>query len=747
MTDFKKTLLNVLGEIKGSGSFVSNGTKPFFFPGLDIGDTGEIGFPINAIQIKEIIKAARKAPFGKGSETVLDSTVRSAWEIDAHKIEFRNKDWGKFVEGIVEQIKPDLGIEGISVTANLYKLLIYEKGGFFVAHKDSEKEKGMFGTLIIGLPSGHTGGELSVRFDGREETIDFSGPTSQYKMPFVAFYADCEHEIKPIASGYRVCLVYNLVQNKGKEKIELNPLGGYVDRLATILKTGEEDRDIPKIVLLGHQYTPSNFTIGALKLNDRPKAEALMQAAQKAGFYFKFGLVTSYQMGELEMNSNNLRNRSRRGYYDDDDYSDDDLAENGTMGEVYDEGIEIKHWMEEGVPPLRNIEFEEEALISAITLNEDEPAEKNAEGYTGNAGMEMEYWYHYGAIFLWPEKYHYEMLVDLDPDNKLEWIDYYNKRWPSLGNADIEMTKQLVESGLHIGDLKTNVDFSPLVNWLINLDYDEYLSKKAPAFLADYCTLITVEGWMKLFEAYPYAYFEKLFTTVAKKGEAAIIKHILAILNNLLANGTNDHKTFVLGQIEQMPANLNSLRLSAKNNKSMAKDILQNALELGKLKTGDDEWLKNTTGAFTRELTREYVNDVLMAVILGSGGKTTLAKQIIKVCKEDLLRRVYHKPQPPSDWSRSVPKTSAYHKKVWAILEDFLQSPTLQLFDYAKIQAQRLEMENAIRNVTIDIKMETIKKGSPHTLRLTKTQDAYERDLAKWKVDVGLLKKAEEWGS
>jgi hypothetical protein len=37
--------------------------------------------------------------------------------------------------------------------------------------------------------------------------------------------------------------------------------------------------------------------------------------------------------------------------------------------------------------------------------------------------------------------------------------------------------------------------------------------------------------------------------------------------------------------------------------------------------------------------------------------------------------------------------------------------------------------------------METIKKGSPHVLKLTKNQAAYEKDLAKWHVDVALLDK------
>ncbi len=46
--------------------------------------------------------------------------------------------------------------------------------------------------------------------------------------------------------------------------------------------------------------------------------------------------------------------------------------------------------------------------------------------------MEMQYWYHYGAVFLWPKKYQYEMLAGLSPKIKLEWIAYYNKHWNAV---------------------------------------------------------------------------------------------------------------------------------------------------------------------------------------------------------------------------------------------------------------------------------------------------------------------------
>ncbi len=66
----------------------------------------------------------------------------------------------------------ELGCLDTPVNAEFYKLLVYETGGFFLAHRDSEKAGGMFGTLVVTLPCEHTGGELCVRHAGREVVLD-----------------------------------------------------------------------------------------------------------------------------------------------------------------------------------------------------------------------------------------------------------------------------------------------------------------------------------------------------------------------------------------------------------------------------------------------------------------------------------------------------------------------------------------------------------------------------------------------
>jgi hypothetical protein len=50
-------------------------------------------------------------------------------------------------------------------------------------------------------------------------------------------------------------------------------------------------------------------------------------------------------------------------------------------------------------------------------------------------------------------------------------------------------------------------------------------------------------------------------------------------------------------------------------------------------------------------------------------------------------------------------------------------------------------MEHAIHHVVVDLRTETKRKGSPHTLRITRTQAAFNRQMTDWNEDVMLLEK------
>ena len=133
---------------------------------------------------------------GRGEETILDESVRKVWQLTPDKVCIGGKSWAASFDGILKQVIAGLGCQGMSVSAELYKLLVYDTGGFFLAHRDTEKSGGMFGTLVVVLPSSHRGGELLIRHAGREARVDLSGAEPS-DLRFAAFYADCEHEVRP----------------------------------------------------------------------------------------------------------------------------------------------------------------------------------------------------------------------------------------------------------------------------------------------------------------------------------------------------------------------------------------------------------------------------------------------------------------------------------------------------------------------------------------------------------------------
>jgi len=747
----EKKLLSVLKTIEGTGSFEISGVKKFLHPGLHIEGIGEIGFPLTPNGVKEIIKKAKKAPFGKGSKTVTDTTVRSAWEIDASMLSFHNEEWLPFFKEILETVKKGLSLEHYEIEASLYKLLIYEKGDFFLPHKDSEKEKGMFATLIISLPSKHKGGELMIRFDGQEEVIDFAPSASSYKIPFAAFYADCEHEVKPVTSGYRVNLVYNLVQTGSSTTLKSPSFTRQVEDMTELLKTMKSSFiGQPKAVLLDHQYTPANFSLNQLKQHDWTRAQLLMDTAENAGYFARLGLVTHYLMGDIE----------GAGY--DDYYIDTEVVSMGT--DIYEESSTIEHWSESEGPSLGKVNIEETDLISTIDIGKGDPIKKEAEGYTGNAGMTLEYWYHYGAVILWPKDKHKELLFQQPTDIRLSWLTYYVQNWTNSSLNSKNYTKQLLKGFANEEEVDKTVygykqsDYSPIVAAIIQLNEEPFIKTDGQKLLPRIFEDISVDKWIELINHFPPNVFDSIIKKVATTEEVDIINHLLEILNVLKEAKNKQVKAFALAHIQDLPNYLTDVQLSTIKKEqrfysytqdTTRRDTIHKIIEKIFLVSATQEkettWLNQITNILSKKLPRDYVNEVLYPILTDKQFKKyKLTKLMYDICHADFVERTKVQPTPPTTWTRAFPKKiDKYNEAQWELLRNFLASPTQQVFNYAKRQSIRSSLASAIKRVTIDLEMETVRQGSPHTLRITKTQAAYEKELKEWKEDVKLLKKLE----
>ena len=200
----------ILDSLDRRADFCVSGKLPCHAPGLTVEGVGPVALPLLPAQAAQLIAAAERAPFGRGSETVIDTDVRRCWRIEAERVGLTGRYWTGTLDEVLERVREGLGLTA-TIGASLYQLLIYEPGDFFVPHRDTEKAPGMFGTLIVVLPSDATGGDLVVRHKGSEICVDMT-TTDPAEIAFAAFYADCPHEVAPIRSGHRLTLVYNLVR-------------------------------------------------------------------------------------------------------------------------------------------------------------------------------------------------------------------------------------------------------------------------------------------------------------------------------------------------------------------------------------------------------------------------------------------------------------------------------------------------------------------------------------------------------
>jgi predicted 2-oxoglutarate/Fe(II)-dependent dioxygenase YbiX len=217
MSEVVNQLWQVLESLGESSQFCMTGSLTPVLPGLEVEGIANVGVPVSAADARRLIEQASQAPYGRGEETIVDTNVRRVWQLEPRQFALRNAAWGALVDGIVDSVRKEFGIQK-KVRHELYKLLIYETGSFFAPHRDTEKIPGMFATLVVNLPSRYEGGTLLVTHDGETKRIEFGGDAAEFNVQFAAFYADCQHEITPVTSGYRVCLVYNLAIARQKSQ-------------------------------------------------------------------------------------------------------------------------------------------------------------------------------------------------------------------------------------------------------------------------------------------------------------------------------------------------------------------------------------------------------------------------------------------------------------------------------------------------------------------------------------------------
>lgn len=149
-----------------------------------------------------------------------------------------------------------------------------------------KKYPGMYGTLVICLPSEHTSGEVLLVHSSNKREIATS-PSSAYNLSAAAWYSDVQHEIKPVTSGYRLVLTHNLIQDPGLPMQMAARLDTRHAQLRKLLRRWLTDYLHLKYLIypLEHQYTQSSLSLSQLKGHDAAKGHYLEHLCSENGFY------------------------------------------------------------------------------------------------------------------------------------------------------------------------------------------------------------------------------------------------------------------------------------------------------------------------------------------------------------------------------------------------------------------------------------------------------------------------------
>lgn len=742
--------------------FCVGGTLPLINPGLEVVGVGPVKLPLKPTMAKSLIAAARIAPFGKGTETLVDTKVRKTFEIDAAQIKL-SAEWEKAIEEVVSRVASDLGLADQQLRAELYKLLLYERGGHFQRHRDSEKLNRMVGSLVVMLPSSFEGGELVIQHEGHRKTFSFKNARMESSPEYVAFYADCEHEVRKVASGRRLCLTYNLIVGEPSAAKKVTEDLDDATRLAASIKAHvAKHPSLPLVFALEHQYTQVGLTAELLKGADRSMADLIEAAARLAECRIYLAQVSRHLNQAAEDGS------SRRRNYWGSVKTDVSQLE---IGETYEDELYGEEWRDFsgrkqsfGVIP-----FDAKSIVSKTPLDDWAPTSEEYEGYTGNAGNTLDRWYHRSAIVLWHAEYHFDVIVrgnlqdnvalyfsmrqELDKTPKKRQEDA-QRDWFRLARAIIRHWPERTSLGRH-GDPK---DDRPWMREFIETlpEFEDMALHDAvlTAMLKDRATPIDkyltamchqhgivrfadrlkemLEAPLSKWDVKPaerdLIWLSRLCCDPNLAGERAILAGLCEVATERFCGCYCDTKNMrggdrALPEINTQLQALVQALLSTELN-SLATKLIASIREFPKRFTLKEVQIPCLSKLIPWNLKRlKQVHHVLT--------------QWHRAVREELIAAASNPPQQPTDWARpaKIDTWSRYAEQV----NKFLADPRTESLAIPATAYERDEIIRTVNTNQCDLTHRWERTGNRYQLVVTKTLGSYERAVKQHAEDLKLL--------
>ncbi|QOY89571.1 2OG-Fe(II) oxygenase [Paludibaculum fermentans] len=760
----------ILSGVRRPGEFFVAGTLEIPMPRVEVEGAGALSFPIPVPQIQAMLQHAVRAPYGRGADTIVDTSVRKVWQIAPDAVKVSGKSWAASFDSILAKVIDGLGCHGKSVSAELYKMLVYDRGGFFLPHRDTEKTTGMFGTLVVTLPTFHRGGALRIRHADRQVTLE-THATDPSEVSFAAFYSDCEHEVLPVQAGHRVCLLYNLIHEGSKGKRQLLKAPNYEPQVADaamILEAYWKSPAAPfKIAwLLEHHYSPAGLAFASLKGADAARAQALVQAAGRANCVAHLGVVHIVETGAAELEG---------GYFHDqwdDEQEDEDEPEDFESVCVDDTWQFLDEWRdtEDRAVEFGPIPLSAGELLPAGALDNESPDERRLTEATGNEGASYELSYHRAALVIWPAKRTIDVLLQAGAVAALPYL------------------KQLVAEG-QTAHAKAVAAARRIVRaWPTPAQPQPYIPAAREPQSADRITVISALAQLKAPALLEQFIVEAVFPTF-DGSENTVLLTAAAALGARKA--TEVLAALIKMRIRDRPDECAELLLAlgASDPPPSFRKVAKAALEgldtigtrgVNPFERGDQgRYWPRTDGVKAGHLKPQFVTNLFGALSLFGGRTlhdeaaaklasrlevfhpvTLLVPAIEQLCSDQdpmppavarviqqlwtsaaeyLLLRSEVPPPPPTDWRFEVnlPCTCMDCRELRA----FARDPSESLHRFRVNKDRRRHLHQMIDRHRLDMTHVTVRTGSPQTLVCTKDRRTFKARMQEYHDELAAMRK------
>ncbi|MGQ0708906.1 MAG: 2OG-Fe(II) oxygenase [Rhodoferax sp.] len=364
-----------------AGHFCAEGRLALDALGVEVWGVGQLGYPIAPERASALHATSTPAPYGRRQETLLDTEVRDTGEIDTQALQLHWSDGA--LAALQTEVAHALGLP--EVRAHPHKLLVYGPGQFFKPHQDTEKQPGMVATLVLVLPSAHIGGKLCI-WHGEESASFASQHLQTNALRWFAFYADCKHEVREVGEGWRIVLTFDLVVPQRAAAASPPPPAALLAALRARFYPAEGPTLRPWALLLEHEYTEHGLRWHLLKGEDRPRGAALRSAAQALGLSCHLALTEIHQLW-----SATVEYRDRRGG-----------RESVEPDELIEEECALNFWVDaDNKPqPCPALPMAMADCASFTDTDESFLVDEEYQGYMGNYGETLDYWYRRAALVL-----------------------------------------------------------------------------------------------------------------------------------------------------------------------------------------------------------------------------------------------------------------------------------------------------------------------------------------------------------